>query len=563
MDKIVKSLFFAILFSVLMFGKVAQAQTKAASCNQSDVQAAINSATEGQTVTLPACPSGVSWTSGVTISGKGITVQGAGAGRIVAYDVTASALPLTTGMLNLTISPTNASGTMPSISAGQTLNVHELGFIANFMQGTVNSFNSSTGALSMNITSAGGTCGTAGPPNTMKSNCKRWLIATIPQTVLINNASGALFVVTEDTSVHTTITGIKFAAGTSANDLHLQRNNPSGQGILIHDCWFLQNGSSSTMIDGNTSRGVIWNTSFESSPFSASNGQAFRTKDGNGLAMPASWTTASTMGVADTAGQNNFYIESSDFHAFIGFMDLDDNSRTVFRYNFLNNAGGASHGADTSSFGLRHFEFYNNVGIFQAYNDGSTANMNWWMFVRGGTHAVHDNTLAQISSQDWGNKGDFVYAVENLARNAGPHACWGRGGTNGQYYYAPRQIGIGRVTGTGTTSGPQTSLPNLFNGLTDAYTYVGDREPAYLWNNNRPDGSSSPLSIGFATAYTDCAGADSQSNYVQSGRDYFNGSTAKPGYTPYTYPHPLTGGTGGQSSGNAPAAPTNLNALVQ
>jgi hypothetical protein len=494
------------------------------------------------------------------MSGKAIIVAGAGSGRIIAYSLTT--LTLSTGTTTATVTSTQVSGAL-TITTGQTLRISELGFRANFMQGTVTSYDSGTGALVMNITSAGGKCGTLGPANTMNSNCKRWLISTIPSTVITNNSSEVLFTITESTAGHIDISGVQFAAGTGASDFYLTRTS-GGQAILLRDLWIQHNGGTFTNIDGDTSRGVIWNTSFDSSPFSSSNGQVFRTKDANGSAMPTSWTTASTMGTADTTGQNNFYIESSDFHAYLALFDYDDMSRTVFRYNFLNNAGGASHGADTSNFGMRHFEFYNNVGIFQAYTDGTTANMNWWIFIRGGTHVIHDNVLPLISSQDWGTKGDIIYAVENLGRNAGPHACWGEGGTNGQYYWAPRQVGMGRVTGTGTTTGPQVNCvgtgcisSNRFSGSTDAYTYVGDSEPAYLWNNKRPAGTLAPLSVGFATAYTDCTGADSQSNYVQANRDYFNSaSTAKPGYTPYTYPHPLT-------LGGTPSPPTNLQAVPQ
>jgi hypothetical protein len=544
----------------------AKAQITAASCNSSDVQAAINQATAGQTVSIPAGT--CSWSSGVSISGKTITLTGAGSGRIIAYST--SALTLGAGSKTAAILPDNASGATPSITAGETLRISELGFRANFMEGTVTSYSSSTGALSMNVTSSGGSCGTPGPANTMNSNCKRWLISTIPNTVIINNSSSALIKLTESTSGHINVGNFKIAVGTGANDFYLTRAT-NGHAILLHDLWLETNGNiGGTLVDGNTSRGVLWNASVDSSPFGASNTQAFRTKDANGTAMGNSWKTASTMGTADSTGENNFYVEDSDFHAFMGLFDLDDNSRTVIRYNFFNNAGGSSHGADTSNYGLRHFEYYNNVGVFQAFGDGSTANVaNGWILVRGGTHAIHDNVLAQISSQDWGTKPDIDYALENLARNGGPHACWGNGASGGHYYYAPRQIGTGYVTGGGGTAGPQVNCSGTgctsstsFSGSSDGFSYVGDSEPAYLWNNKRTvGGTNTALNIGYATPYTDCSGADLQSNYIVSGRDFFDSaSTAKPGYSPYAYPHPLR--TGGTQSSTPPAPPTGLTAVV-
>src|SRR5271166_3362700 len=74
-----------LLLSLLFLPVVVLAQVNALSCGSIDVQNAINTATEGQTVNVPACPAGVPWTSGVTVSGKGIKIQGAGSGRIIAY----------------------------------------------------------------------------------------------------------------------------------------------------------------------------------------------------------------------------------------------------------------------------------------------------------------------------------------------------------------------------------------------------------------------------------------------------------------------------------------------
>jgi hypothetical protein len=66
-------------------------------------------------------------------------------------------------------------------------------------------------------------------------------------------------------------------------------------------------------------------------------------------------------------------------------------------------------------------------------------------------------------------------------------------------------------------------------------------DPAYVWGN---DGSMA---------------VDSGSSNVQAGRDFILG--AKPGYSPYVYPHPLVSGAASAPAAPAPvglAAPTNL-----
>lgn len=71
--------------------------------------------------------------------------------------------------------------------------------------------------------------------------------------------------------------------------------------------------------------------------------------------------------------------------------------------------------------------------------------------------------------------------------------------------------------------------------------------PCYAWNNTLPASLSVSSLI-----------SDDGSGAIQSGRDYFN-NTQAPGYTPYTYPHPLqSGGTHTQ----APVAPAGLVAVV-
>ena len=64
-------------------------------------------------------------------------------------------------------------------------------------------------------------------------------------------------------------------------------------------------------------------------------------------------------------------------------------------------------------------------------------------------------------------------------------------------------------------------------------------DPAYVWNNLG----------GMSLSVNDCDAPES-AGMVQLNRDVF--ASPRPGYTPYTYPHPLTGGP--------PSAPTNLSA---
>jgi hypothetical protein len=102
-------------------------------------------------------------------------------------------------------------------------------------------------------------------------------------------------------------------------------------------------------------------------------------------------------------------------------------------------------------------------------------------------------------------------------------------------------VGFGYVTGNGADG-----LGRKF----DSVTYVGDLEPFYIWNQ-----TFTPIVSDFGSQQGSCSGApvgfDTSSNYLVQGRDYFVG-TPKPGYTKYTFPHPL------RSRAGAPSPPTNL-----
>jgi hypothetical protein len=520
----------------------AEAQVNAASCNTSDVQSAINAATEGQTVTIPAGT--CTWTNGVTIAGKGIIVNGAGSGRIIAYDT--GSLTVATGTLNVAVSGYSPGFSSASFVNGATLKVFELGADTTYMQGTVTGY--SGGTLTMNITSTGGS-----------GAAPRWLIATVPSsaTIIVNSSStNPLFRITEDTSVHTSVGNIQFVAGTISQNIFIISYASGGQAVLLHDMWMQGNssnpgpssGNATMILDNSPWRGVFWNLSFDGYPFNISTLGAISIQDKANASGNVSWTTTSLWGNTDTTGQGNVYAETNDYHALGYATSTDDQARAVFRYSLYDNSGVGTHGADTSAYGQRYIDVNNDTFLFEGYSNGNTFNLQSWVFIRGGSLAFWGNNITNIQSTDYGTKQTVLMTNYNLQEAGLPqNACWGSGThTTGEYYHTPRQAGFGYVTGTGTANYPSDGVNN---SSTDSVTYVGDSEPIYMWGNNQVPVTNVSVEDYGGSA---CTNPDTSANYIVSGRDYFNGTTAKPGYTPYTYPNPLAASsqasTGAQGS---------------
>src|SRR4029453_12117042 len=151
-----------------------------------------------------------------------------------------------------------------------------------------------------------------------------------------------------------------------------------------------------------------------------------------------SWSTNSTMGMADVSGIANFYIEDCDFHACNQSLDAYDGARVVFRHNIQDNSGMSTHGQDGGPTGVRHVELYDNELIFDTFGDDCSTQLPlqhaFWH--RGGTGVFTDNILPSLSSLCSGNKGNIVFSVVNTRRNVGPYSCWVE-------YPSPHQIGQG------------------------------------------------------------------------------------------------------------------------
>jgi hypothetical protein len=208
-------------------------------------------------------------------------------------------------------------------------------------------------------------------------------------------------------------------------------------------------------------------------------------------------------------------------------MDLDDNSRSVIRHNLFNNSAITAHGQDTSEYGVRHFEIYDNMFVFDDADSDTYNVANGYFYLRGGTGVISDNTFVDIKSSYWGDPSEAILTLQHIRRNAGSPSCWQQGPP------APRQVGYGYVTGSGATG---------------TGGYQGDLEPLYVWNN------TGVLEIDRLDYQPDeCGNGETVVDYIRLGIEYLVGSP-RPGYTKFTYPHPLRM----PAAPTAPAPPQNL-----
>lgn len=238
-------------------------------------------------------------------------------------------------------------------------------------------------------------------------------------------------------------------------------------------------------------------------------------------------STADTMGNRDTAGKLNVYVENNTFNGGTNQgIDADDAARVVYRYNTLTYSSFNTHGRDSSSVGVRHFEVYNNA-FRHLGGTSQLANQNWAIWLRGGTGVIYNNQIDNVAGSYWGDKAEIKMSIRG-AEDVRP-----QGACSDVRYPVPAQLGQNH-NGTGWFTDPI-----YFWGNTGAQAF----DAGWHWGN--------PCGLNF-------------NNFFQWGRDAVNTNTPKPGYVAYAYPHPLTGSATPSSPppGDtvAPSAPTNLSA---
>ena len=340
-----------------------------------------------------------------------------------------------------------------------------------------------------------------------------------------------VFTITKQSAAVTRITDFTFTATNNAVNLPhpilVQGSWPGGQPVIFQRDTFTC--STATMIDIYLAGGVIFSQIIFNGLW---NDFLMAIKD---LTNVSSWTTADSMGTSDSTGLKNIYIEDSVFNGGSnGIIDCDDNCRVVMRYNsFIESGGFNSHGEDSSQYGMRHFEIYNNSFTFPdttcTNGSSSLSNINQYIWIRGATGVIYNNSFANLTSSCWGDKPEVKINIRG-AEDDRPQ------GTCGQVSYpVPHQLGQNH------------------NGSA-LFT-----DPIYIWGNsgtatvNSGWGWGNPCSFnwttffqygrdGLITGNPSCSSTGCTVNAIGT-------STAKPGWTPYTYPHPLVGAS-------APIAPT-------
>ncbi len=218
-----------------------------------------------------------------------------------------------------------------------------------------------------------------------------------------------------------------------------------------------------------------------------------------------SWRKSDTLGARDTTGKRNHYFEDNTFYGGTNQgIDCDLSSRCVYRYNTLTYSSFNSHGKSTGPYSVRHFEVYNN----EFRHPGGTSQIaaqSWAIWIRGGTGVIFNNRFDNIAGSYWGNKPEMRLSIRG-AEDARPQGSCGN-----VRYPVPEQLGQNH------------------NGS----SYFTD--PIYIWGNTGATAIDAGWTWGNPCGFN-------WATFFQWGRDAVNNGTPKPGYAPYTYPHPLRAG---------------------
>lgn len=260
-----------------------------------------------------------------------------------------------------------------------------------------------------------------------------------------------------------------------------------------------------------------------------------------------SWSRPQALGTA-----NAVYIEDNTFIHNLqanGAFDMYTGARYVFRHNTVHSNGLGHHGFDSSVSGIVNFEIYNNTFI-NASPTGELYKHGIVFEFRSGSGVLFNNTVikAANATNDQG-KYDAFALLRNYRSGDGYITNYGY-----TFPWDGLHPANGVCDGTNPLDGNQLDIDTNDDGVLDKSSGYPCRDqigrtggfgpdgkqtfsPVYSWNNNYQGVVGGHLVVaGYAPPPP--GGVERIAQHIKEGRDYFNG-VARPGYTPYEYPHPL------------------------
>lgn len=264
--------------------------------------------------------------------------------------------------------------------------------------------------------------------------------------------------------------------------------------------------------------GADWPALIDSNRFSATARFKAIEAYGGSLTTHGSWDDTLTLGGSDFLFIENNYFVHSTMAEGVSSIDGDTGARYVIRYNNFTNGDISAHGVEVSIDPIIKWRSTHGWEIYENYFN-STVSHAFQLNIRGGTGVIYKNRFNGTATLFKPIR--YLYERGDLYSAAGDRGCTISGSCDGSSSYDGNQSGkygygcyqqIGATGSAGTTS-----------------------MPVYQWGNSYNGAADEDL-LSEITFSGDCP-----YQHVQFGRDVIkNGLTPKPGYTAYTYPHPLT-----------------------
>lgn len=250
-----------------------------------------------------------------------------------------------------------------------------------------------------------------------------------------------------------------------------------------------------------------------------------------------SWTNDDTLGTNQAMFfEDNLFTNDQSIGLLYFAIDGWGGSRIVLRHNTFQAATVGSHGTESPGRwrGQRQFEIYNNTLTWNMQGNYFES----WFDTRSGVGVIFNNT-ATITNP---TNGLSTVAVLKVFRTFGSYAPWGKCDGTSPWDGNTSPPGYPCLDQVGWASGDLVRQDPPINTVRGSASWPRQTlKPVYIWNNTINGVASNARSA--------------QPTYITENREFYNG-TPKPGYVPYTYPHPLVTTSG--STNPPPSPPQNL-----